>query len=53
VLADFSSPGMPVMRADQVYEIPSLFRWVTVTVTGKLHEHTGGKAVKLADLDIS
>jgi uncharacterized protein YegL len=53
VLADFGSPGLPVMRADQVHEIPGLFRWVTATVTGKLHEHTGWKAVRLADLEMS
>jgi len=51
VLSAFSTPGLEVMRTDQVHEIARLFRWVTATVTGALHARTGQQAVRLADLD--
>jgi uncharacterized protein YegL len=51
VLSAFSTPGISILRTDQVHEISGLFRWVTATVTGKLHERTGQQAVRLADLD--
>jgi uncharacterized protein YegL len=51
VLAEFSTPDLTVLRTDQVHEITNLFRWVTATVTGMLHKHTGRQAVRLADLD--
>lgn len=52
VLRAFSTPGQEVLRADQVHEIAGLFRWVTATVTGQLHERTGRKPVRLEDLDV-
>lgn len=52
VLRAFSTPGQEVLRADQVHEIAALFRWVTATVTGQLHERTGRKPVHLEDLDV-
>jgi uncharacterized protein YegL len=33
VLEEFSTPGVEVLRADQVGELPNLFDWVTETVT--------------------
>ncbi|MEO6087880.1 MAG: VWA domain-containing protein [Umezawaea sp.] len=51
VLAAFSTPGMNVLRTDQVHEISGHFRWVTATVTGKLHERVERQAVHLSDLD--
>jgi uncharacterized protein YegL len=51
VLTKFSTPGINVLRSDQVHEIPAQFRWVTATVTGHLRERTVPKAARLEDLD--
>jgi uncharacterized protein YegL len=51
VLTSFSTPGVGVLRTNQVHEIPGLFRWVTATVTGRFRERTGVQGVRLADLD--
>jgi uncharacterized protein YegL len=49
VLRTFSSPGVDVMRADQVDHIAAFFNWVTVTVAQELR--TGRSALRLEDLD--
>ena len=51
VLRTFSTPGVNVLRTDQVHDIGGLFRWVTATVTSALHERTGQQAVRLAEFD--
>ncbi|MER7283824.1 VWA domain-containing protein [Dactylosporangium sp. NPDC000244] len=51
VLRTFSTPGVRVMRTDQVHEISGLFRWVTATVMTTLHERTGQQAVRLEEFD--
>ncbi|WP_435586206.1 vWA domain-containing protein [Micromonospora aurantiaca (nom. illeg.)] len=53
VLMSFCTPGVDILRADQVHQVAGLFRWVTATVTGHLHESTGRQAIRLKDLDIS
>lgn len=49
VLHSFSTPGVGVLRTDQVHDIGRLFRWVTATVTSALHERTGQQAVRLEE----
>lgn len=51
VLRTFSTPGIGVLRTDQVHDISGLFRWVTATVTSALHERTGQQAVRLEEFD--
>jgi uncharacterized protein YegL len=51
VLRTFSTPGVAVLRTDQVQDISGLFRWVTATVTSALHERTGQQAVRLEEFD--
>lgn len=51
VLRTFSTPGVGVLRTDQVHDISGLFRWVTATVTSALHERTGQQAVRLEEFD--
>lgn len=51
VLAAFSTPGVSLLRTDQVHELTRMFRWVTATVTDALQAHTGQQAIRLADLD--
>ncbi|GAA3265965.1 VWA domain-containing protein [Dactylosporangium vinaceum] len=51
VLRTFSTPGVGVLRTDQVHDINGLFRWVTATVTSALHERTGQRAVRLEEFD--
>jgi uncharacterized protein YegL len=51
VLRTFSTPGVGVLRTDQIHDISGLFRWVTATVTSTLHERTGQRAVRLEEFD--
>ena len=51
VLHTFSTPGVGVLRTDQIHDISGLFRWVTATVTNTLHERTGQQAVRLEEFD--
>ncbi|MEV4715033.1 VWA domain-containing protein [Micromonospora sp. NPDC049374] len=51
VLRTFSTPGVGVLRTDQIHDINGLFRWVTATVTTTLHERTGQQAVRLEEFD--